>query len=282
MLGKRKNHSRTAGGWLRDTAVPMSKTKRMADGEVTALLIGQGAPPEDLETEAFESLIRLRETLGKATGATVVAYAIGLLTLSNMLTGLSASGMEIERGAFGHVSLLLVGLTNFWWATTFAKASYIGTWFAWRLESAEPPDKAVMLLRFPEAFPYFAFFPGTRGYPKHVWPARSEIYQVISLVLIVAAVLIFAAGAMALNVALAIEVWRSGYPTPSAAKWVVAGSVVLSLLGLAVPRFNTFKVGYQHYGLTNLLSAMTPERREKAHRRLAAATARRPAADGDV
>lgn len=264
-----------AGGWLRDPDAPLSKSKPLSDGQVTALLLGQHADSSaDIEKDAFESLLRLRQSLAKASGSAALAYAIGLLTLSNMLTGLSASGMQIERGGFGHVSLLLMGLANFWWATTFAKVCYITSWFGWRMKSADPPRKAVLLLRFPEAFPYFVFFPATRGYPKHIWPVRSEYDQIASIVLIVAAVLIFALGAFALNLALAIEVWRSDYPTPAAAKLAVAGSAVLSLLGLAVPRFNDIRIRYHHYGFTNLLAAMPPDRQNEAYRRIAAVTAR--------
>jgi hypothetical protein len=178
MFGRKGNLRTAAGGWLRDPTSPLGKSKPMSDGEVTALLIGQHAGTlADLEKHAFESLTRLRQSLAKASGSAALAYAIGLLTLSNMLTGLSASGMQIERGGFGHVSLLLMGLANFWWTTTFAKVCYITSWFGWRMKSADPPAKAVMLLRFPEAFPYFAFFPAARGYPKHVWPRRSGFYQ---------------------------------------------------------------------------------------------------------
>lgn len=275
MFGRKRKLTMAAGGWLRDPAAPLGKSKPMSDGEVTALLIGQQAGTSaDIEKEAFEGLLRLRQSLAKAGGSLALAYAIGLLTLSNMLTGLSASGMQIERGGFGHVSLLLMGLANFWWATSFAKVCHITSWFGWRMKSADPPGKAVMLLRYPEAFPYFVFFPGARGYPKHIWPTRSQYDQIASIVLIVAAVLIFAVGAAALNLALAIEVWRSDYPTPAAAKLAVAGSTVLSLLGLAVPRFNDFKIRYDHYGLTSLLASMSAERQEAAHRRISSVTAR--------
>lgn len=275
MFGRKGKLTTAAGGWLRDPAAPLGKSKPMSDGEVTALLVGQHAGTSaDIEKDAFDGLLRLRQSLAKAGGSLALAYAIGLLTLSNMLTGLSASGMQIERGGFGHVSLLLMGLANFWWATTFAKVCYVTSWFGWRMKSADPPGKAVMLLRYPEAFAYFVFFPGARGYPKHIWPTRAQFDQIASLVLIVAAVLIFALGAIALNVALAVEVWQSDYPTPAAAKLAVAGSTVLSLLGLAVPRFNDFKIRYDHYGLTSLLASMSPDRQEAAHRRIAAAKVR--------
>lgn len=275
MFGKKAKLVTAAGGWQRDPAALLGKSKDMSDGEVTALLVGrQGGAPEEIEKDAFEGLLRLRQSLAKASGSAALAYAIGLLTLSNMLTGLSASGMQIERGAYGHVSLLLMGLANFWWATTFAKVCYITTWFGWRMKSADAPGKAVLLMRYPEAFPYFHYFPGARGYPRHIWPERSEHYQLASVLLIVAAVIIFALGAAALNLALAVQVWRSDYPTPEAAKLVVAGSTVLSLLGLAVPRYNDLKLRYRHYGLTNLLASMPPDRQEAAHRRIAAVKAR--------
>ena len=280
MSRNKRKYSTAAGDWLRDAESPIGKSKSIADGELTALLIAQQTQTAaDIEKGAFEALLRLRDSLTKASGAAVVAYSIGLLTLSNMLSGLSASGMEIERNAFGHVSLLLIGVTSFWWATTFAKVCYLTTWFGWRLKSASPPDRAVLLLRFPEAFPYFAFFPGARGYPKNVWPARSEHYQVAALIFIVVAVLIFAVGGMALNIALAVQVWQSNYPTVAAAKLTVAGAIMLSLLGLSVPRFNELKIRYDHFGFAALLTSMSAERREVAHRRIAAARARMSADD---
>jgi hypothetical protein len=275
MFGRQRTLSKAAGGWLRDTAAIIGKSKSMPDGELTALLISQQSRAVvHVEKEAFEALIRLRGSLAKASGASAVAYSIGLLTLSNMLSALSASGMEIERSAFGHVSLLLIGITNLWWATTFTKVCYITTWFGWRLKSSSPPDRAVMLLRFPDAFPYFVFFPGVRGYPKDIWPVRSGNYELAPLILIILGMLIFASGAIALNVALAVEVWLSDYPTPATARLTVAGSIVLSLLGLSIPRFNDFKVKYNHYGLTNLMTSMSAERKEVAHVRIATLRAR--------
>jgi hypothetical protein len=96
----------------------------------------------------------------------------------------------------------------------------------------------------------------------------------------VAAVLIFALGAVALNLVLAIEVWESDYPTPAAAKLAVAGSIVLTLLGAAVPRFNDMKIRYDHYGLTSLLASMSSDRQAAAHRRVAAVTARSAQSSG--
>jgi hypothetical protein len=275
MLRRRGNDSVAAGGWVRETPASIGKSKKIGDGELTSLLVAQQARPvAEVEKAAFDALLRMQASLGKATGAVIVAYSIGLLTLSDMLSGLSASGMQIDRNAFGHVSLLLIGITSLWWAATHAKVSYVTTWFGWRLKNADAGDRAVMLLRFPEAFPLFSFFAAVRGYPRYVYPERSEYYQIASVILVLVAIIIFAAGAMAINVALAVEVWRTDHPTSATAKLTVAGAIVLSLLALAVPRFNDFKIRYHHYGLTELLGSMPPDRQEAAHRRLAAVTAR--------
>jgi hypothetical protein len=276
MWRRKSNSTIAAGGWLRDSTMPFDKTKRMGAGELTALLVSQRtAEPQDIEKQAFEALVRVQKTLGKAAHACVFAYSLGLLTFFNMLSALSASGMEIDKNGLSHVSLLLIGMSNLWLATSLTKTTYITTWFGWRLRSSGPPDRAAMMLRFPEAYPYFAYFQGMRGYPKNIWPKRSDLRQIPPVIFIALALIIFAVGATALNIALAVRVWESAYPSPWASRLTVAGSVVLSLLAVSIPRFDDFKARYGNYALSNLLTGMTPEKREAAHRRIALVRLRR-------
>lgn len=248
----------------------------ISDGEMIGLLIAQACEHDrsQLLADAYKELLKLQDQQAKALTTLVAAHAFGLLVYTGAVSGFSSSGLQLAKSSFSHAALVLMSGSSLWFVAAFSKLQFVKSWFSHLFKASSPGDRTVMLLRYPAAFWYFQFTAGNRGYPKHVFPVRDELWSVLPLILMLLILVLAALGATTLWIAVAIKVWGAAFPTPAAAKaTVVACGLLMSLAGLA-PRFGDGKRGYVHYGLTATLGAIRQERQELARFRVARATLR--------
>lgn len=264
-----------AGGWTRDIESPFEKTRVMADGEMTALLLSQ-APAATVFAalvEPYKELQKTQEQLSKALIAHMAANAFALGVYSNAIETFSSSGMKLTAASFAHAALILLSVTGLWLTSLFTKSQYARSWIEYRFEASDAAGRAYLLLHFPAAFWYFRYAPGVRGYPRNIWPERSELWGLPSLFLMLAALAIVSVGGAALWVMIAIEVWNAAYPTPVAAKATVVVCVILAALAATAPRFGV-KRAYRLYSLPAVLASGDDAAKVRAHARIARARLR--------
>lgn len=262
--------------WVRTKQDWLSKTREMNDGEVQHMLLGQGPPiTEDMRNAVYGEIVQLRSSLSKAVGLWVAASSLALLSLNGVVESASFGGVAITRSGFLPVALIGTAFTSFWFSTIFTKFSLLRTWFEQQAKLAEPPLKAWLYLRYPEAFQYFAFSRANIGYPKYLFPVGSDMGQLLPLVLVMLIAVFWAIGSGGMQVILMIEVWRAAYPTALVARLIVAVALVLNVLGLVAPRPSTMRRRYVHYGLSQLLGRADEQRRARANRWIAFIHARR-------
>lgn len=262
--------------WVRTKEDWLAKTREMNDGEVQHMLLEQGPPiTEDMRDAIYGELIQLRSSLSKAAGLWVAASSLAFLSIYGVVESASFGGVAITRSGFLPVALIGTALTSLWFVTIFTKFSLLRTFFEQQAKLAEPPRKAWLYLRYPEAFQYFTFARANIGYPKDLFPVGSDMGQLLPVVLIMLIAVLWAIGSAGMQVMLMIEVWRTEYPTALVARWIVAVAMILNLMGLIAPRPSIIRRRYVHYGLTQLLRRADEHRTARAHRWLASIRARR-------
>lgn len=264
-----------AGGWQRTAKLSLTKFKRMNDGELLSLLVERGTvPAEQFDAAIYESLGKLQDQQTKSVASSLAAWSLALFAYLGLLKGVAAGGLEFAENSFGLVAIALVGPTTLWNSATFSKVSYLRAWFSWRFSSSSAGQRATLLLRFPGAFWFFSFLPSNRGFPRYVWPARTQLVQLLPLILVILAMLAYFVGAAALFLALANRVWLSQYPTAIIAQSTVIGSSMLLLLSGTSPFFSDFRRKYIHYGLVDRIGKLSPDDQKSAHRKIAEARMR--------
>ncbi len=272
-----KAASRTAaGGWRRSTTNPFEKTRQISDGEMIALLVSQATRPDEdaLRNDAYKELLKLQDQQAKSLTTLVLAHAFGLLVYTGAVSGFSSGGLQLAKASFFHAALVLMSGSSLWFVAIFTKSQFVRTWFSHMLQAREPGERTVMMLRYPAAFWYFQFAASVRGYPRHVWPIRSQLWALLPVVLLLLVIILAAVGATALWIAVAIDVWGATYPTPAAAKATVIACGLLVTLASLAPRYSEAKRGYKHYGMSVALAAVGEGRRPLAHFRIARARMR--------
>lgn len=256
--------------WVRTKEDWLAKTREMNDGEIQHMLLGQGPPiTEDMRNAVYGELVQLRSSLSKAFGLWVASFSLACLSLYGVVESASFGGVAITRSGFLPVALIGTALTSFWFVTIFTKFSLLRTWFEQQAKLAEPPLKAWLYLRYPEAFQYFTFARANIGYPKDLFPVGSDMGQLLPILLVMLIAVLWAICSAGMQVILMIEVWQTTYPTALVARLIVAIAFVLNVLGLIAPRPSIIRRRYVHYGLTQLLGRADEQRRARAHRWLA-------------
>lgn len=252
--------------WQRDGEHRLTKSRAMNDGEVLLMLLDQngGVTPE-MRDAVYAELLQLLGSLGKAFGFWVASFALGLLSLVGGVDAASAAGVSISKGAFLPVALLTMSATSFWFAILFTKFSRLRMWFDQLAKISEPPFRAWLYLRYPEAFAYLLFSRTNIGYPRDVFPEGSDTKEFIPLLLIGIVGAGWLIGSAWLQIAMMFEVWRSALPTLWSARLIVVTAAALSVLGLVTPRPSMIRRRYVHYGLINLLKRADADRTSRAH-----------------
>ncbi len=218
--------------WVRTEKEWLAKTREMDDGELQHMLLEQGPPiTEEMRDAIYGELIQLRSSLSKALGLWVAASSLAFLAIYGVVESASFSGVAITRSGFLPVALIGTALTSLWFATIFTKFSLLRNWFEQQAKLAEPPRKAWLYLRYPEAFQYFAFSRANIGYPRDLFPVGSDMGQLLPLMLVVLIAILWAIGSAGLQIVMMIEVWRAAYPTALVARSIVAIAIVLNVLG---------------------------------------------------
>lgn len=257
------------------------KTRWMNDGEIQHVLLEQGPPiTEDMRDAVYGELLQLRSSLNKAVGFWLAASSLAFLSIYGVVESASFGGVAITRSGFLPVALIGAALTSLWFSTIFTKFSMLRTWFEQQVKLAKPPRKAWLYLRYPEAFQYFSFSRANIGYPKDLFPAGSDMSQLLPLLLVIIISMLCATGSIVMQVSLMVEVWRTAYPTTLIARSIVTVAIILNVLALIAPRPSILRRRYVHYGLRQLLDRADGPRSVRARRWLAAIRAHRwPGAD---
>jgi hypothetical protein len=233
----------------------------MADGEVLALVLdGDGGSQSELQDVAYQSLLHVNSEKRFWLWALLLTYGLGVLSYFDVVTKLEPSGMEISTAVFDHLSLTLISLASLFYRFALAKTSYTQAWFSWRFKNASSAERAKMLLKYPEAMWPMNYIPHYRGWPKHMFPKRTSLPQLIYVILTLAAVGLYFAGANALWLALAYEVLLSDSVANLISYATVVASALVSLLAMFVPTFNDVPKTYEHFGLSDRLASARPER----------------------
>jgi len=259
------------GRWNRTS---LSKSRSFSAGEMLHVLCDDSALKENkVNEELYGSLLKLTEHTQKAFALHLTAILLALLAYFDVLEKASAAGLEVTRAAFRPVALSMYSLSFFYFGVRMSKMSYLQAWFGHLFDTGNARTKAALLLRYPDAFWYFYFYSGARGYPKDLFPKRIPFQQIIPIFLIVALLLIAFVASIAIWLALASSVWRSAFPSAFWAGSTIFASGVLMLLGFTLPQ-NHGKREFVHYGLVNLLQRVPEEKRVRAFNRINAARRR--------
>lgn len=277
MLGwwaRRKSQPRWvgAGGWYRDPTNVFAKRKAMADGELLCWLLDLSeVESSDVLETAYERLKEVRAELTRAFGAAAVAIAFGSLVYIGALDEFSAAGLKIAGVFFPHTALLAISASSFWISVTEMKVGFFRSIFLWKWKGASSSKKALLLLKYPQAYWYFYFLPAAVGYPPNTWPKREGPRPVLLYAMLVLSIVCGWLGVFSLWIALAAIVWSS----PAGAPWAAFGSILsaatLLVLALIAPNFGTGERTYVHYGLSRRMQDFSGDKKERAHRRVAAA-----------
>ncbi len=262
--------------WVRTKENWLAKTREMNDGEVQHMLLEQGTViTDDMRDAVYGELIQLRSSLGKSIGLWVAASSLAFLSINGLVESASFGGMAITRSSFLPVALIGTALTSLWFATIFTKFSLLRTWFEQQAKLVEPPRRAWLYLRYPEAFQYFTFSRANIGYPKYLFPVGSDMGQILPVVLVMLITMIWALGSAGLQIIMMIDVWRAAYPTVLVARLIVIIAIILNVLGVIAPRPSITRRRYIHYGLSQLLGRADEQRAARAYRQIAPIRARR-------
>lgn len=251
------------------TRIGLSKVRSISDGELLHLLAPPGAIVADpASAEVYANLKDCAEQSEKAATLYLLATLLAVLAYFNVLEKASAGGLEVARAAFRPVALMAWSASALLLAARFARLAYVQQWFDRRFQSGNGNQRATLLLRYPRAFWYFAFYSGARQWPPDMFPKRMPVLQLVPILLMLAALGLWMVMAVALWVALAIDIWRAAFPSPLWAACTLVVSAILMMLAATGPQYG-WKRRYVHYGLSNLLQRLPEDRRQRAFLRIA-------------
>lgn len=256
-------------GWVRSRADLVSKYKSLSDFEIVSMLIGQhGGLKEGDQNEIYKELQSLNGIVAKAFAASLTAFGICALSYAGGVETLSAVGMAVKKPAFAPLSLIAWTMANLWFSISFSKASQVAGWFEWLHKRAGAPERAYLMLRYPQAYWYFSYYRGARGFPNFIYPLKTGYAQLIPLLLIVVGLVAYMICALSLYGSLVVRVWNSGFPTVFLARLIAIGSVFLTALAGLTPISNQSTRPYRHHGLSGLLNRASPERKTRGYERI--------------
>lgn len=268
--------------WQRVRGDYMVKSAMLTDGELLHLMLGSSpSKSNDFDERFYESFQRVQDASNRALFWTIGAAAFGVLAHFGVLKSASAAGLEISPVIFSHVALLALSFSCTAFCFSYSKQTLIQGWFLAKLRNGTPREKATALMMYPDTYWVFHFLPGAIGYPKHILGPRMGWGQVVYIVLIVAALIMFLIGSFSLWGVMALDVWRSSYESRFVSILVISLSSVVVLLGWAAPYYYDLPRKYRHIGMTNCLSKLEGEELESAHLKIFLAASRMGLVDTD-
>jgi hypothetical protein len=253
----------------------LTKTRQMHDGELLSLLAARTPlDDEEFDERVYQGLLAQQDDQRKANAFALAAGALGVLAYFRLLTNVRAIGVEVAPNGFSHIALILLGLASLFSPITYARLNFFKSWFEWKYARGDRSQKVSLLLRYPQAFNAFYFIRGVHGYPKHMKPERKPLRSLFFLYLTVTALIILVVAYLGLWFGLAIEVWRSAFPSHAIAAATIGTSALLWIIGALVPSYQRSNATYEHEGMVTLWSKIrrrNPERAEYFARKMAEA-----------
>lgn len=261
--------------WERRKGDYLVKTARFTDGEILHLLVGKSPDKESSDdTQFYKSLQEIRAHTLKSTVWMIGSGAFGILAHFHGLKSASSSGLEISSAVFYHAAILALSFSFAWFCFNFSKQNYVQSWFLAKLRNSSANQKAILLLKYPDAFFHFNFMPGAIGYPIHIHSKRRGYTQLLSIILILIILIFFSLGSWALWITIALDVWKSNDIGRYGTIITLVLSSSLVLLGLSSPFRYDFRKEYRHFGLVNQLVKLQGADLNRAHMRIWAAAKR--------
>jgi hypothetical protein len=241
-----------------------TKSAKMRDGEIVSLLLGGTKLSDDeILAQCYPSFVDIDEARDKSIGLVLVASALALLSYFEIVQSFSSSGFEIGSNYLKHISLWAGAISGIYFAMLDSKHMYYKCWFEHRFRNAEPTKRSLLLLLYPRAFDPIKYQETSIGFPQHIHPKRQRIFMPFAILALLAVAFVVLAS-LALYVALAIDVWKSGSANPLVSKVTVIGAAFVSLLSMFFPKHYDFPRLYQHYGLSSAMANLRERNPERA------------------
>lgn len=263
---RRSSRRQAANGWWRENN-DFVKFKRIGDGEIISLLIGE-LSQEKLDI-IYQELKELGDKKASAFQALVASYAFGVVAFFGFSDSFEVSGISFSVDIVPHVAILLMNFAGWSFSNVSARFGYLSSYFEYRYFYEDSSGRAKILLKYPQAIPPFLFARTIRGFPKHMQLNRWPFWEGIALYGLMFAVIVGVLLAIAVNIHGLWLVWNSNFPTPFLSKCLVFGLFFSGFFVWANPAYTNLKRKYRHYGLSDTIIRLPEHRRRDYHRRIA-------------
>jgi len=261
--------------WKRDPKTYLTKKAQMSDGELLHLLVGKtNSSPDDLDDRFYQSMQALKESTGKALLWVIGSTVFCVLAHMQALKAVSAIGLDVTPKLFIHLALLSLSFSTANYCFNFSKQSFYRSWFSFKLKSGTPHQKALALLKYPDAYWHFQYLSASTGFPKYIFSKRRGIFQILSIFLVIIALFIGAFASITIWITLIIDVYLSLENSYWTSYGTIALSIVMILLGWTSPFYSDWPKEYIHYGLSEILNRRSGDRLKIAHEKILRAARR--------
>lgn len=259
--------------WRRPADNHLIKTSKMKDYELLRLINPRLKDEKDFDDRVYAEYKSQKSSADKFRVAFLLSMAVSLLSLSNSITSIEASGIGIATSYVNHVIFLSSAYSHFFLCSAITKASFGQCWFQEMIEKKSPREKARALLLYPEAFIPVTWLKYNIGYPKDIFPDRSGNIQIIYIILLLISLVFYVGGGASIWAAMIFKIFTSEVPRYISIITICSGIVGI-ILGVMSPTHNNFHKKYIHYGLSNLLARREGSAKTVAYRKIEAARKR--------